>query len=130
MIGAEDLITLRTALLITLSVLLVVVLWRKFRRTVLANDMPAISHVELLALEVAYHPARLHVQLLVPREHTVDMGLLNAGHAPLSSWPAITLKAGEHTLEQRLPELPDGIYFLEVNSRTQRTVRQFRLQRT
>jgi hypothetical protein len=42
--------------------------------------------------------------------------------------PTFHLVAGNHALEQELPELSDGVYYLELTSATQRTVRQFRLQ--
>lgn len=125
---APDLLNLRTALLITLSILLVVVLWRRFRSHVLANDVPAPVHAELVRLEVAYHPSRLHVVLSMPSEQRVTTGLLDQGHQSIHSWNDKRLLPGEHTLELPLPMLVDGAYFLELTTSTQRTVRQFRLQ--
>ena len=125
---ASDLLTLRTALLITLSILLVAVVWRRFKRKVMANDMPAPMHAELLALDVAYHPSRLIVVLQVPSEQAIGTQVLNGTHAPVHAWDHRTFKQGRHVFEQPLPDLVDGAYFLEMSTATQRTVRQFRLQ--
>lgn len=125
---APDLLNLRTALLITLSILLVVVLWRRFRSHVLANDVPALLHAELVRLEVAYHPPRLHVVLNVPNEQSLTTGLLDHEHRPIHAWQSKKLAPGMHTMELALPFLADGAYFLEMTTATQRTVRQFRLQ--
>ena len=43
-----DLDLLRNALLITLSILVLVLLFRRFRQRVLLRDMPAPRHAELL----------------------------------------------------------------------------------
>jgi len=125
---ASDLLTLRTALLITLSILLVALLWRRFKRNVVANDMPAPLHAELLALDVAYHPSRLIVVLQMPSEQTIGTSLLNSQHTLVDSWDERTFKQGRQVFEQPLPDLVDGAYFLELSTATQRTVRQFRLQ--
>ncbi len=125
---SPELLTLRTALLITLSILLVAVLWRRFKRTVMANDMPAPMHVELVRLEVAYHPPRLHVVLSVPSEQHIATGLLDHGHTHIHGWQDKKLAPGVHTLELPLPTIVDGAYFLDLTTATQRTVRQFRLQ--
>ncbi len=124
----KDLLNVRTALLITLSVLVVVILWRRFRQRVLANDMPAPLHAELLGIELAYHPARLHVHLKMPDQQEIRTALLDAEHREMHHWPQEVLKAGEHRTERTLPTLPDGLYHLEMSTATQRTVRQFRLQ--
>lgn len=124
----KDLLNVRTALLITLSVLVVVILWRRFRQRVVANDMPAPLHAELLGIELAYHPARLHVHLKMPSQQEIRTALLDAEHRAMHHWPQETLKAGEHRTERALPTLPDGLYHLEMSTATQRTVRQFRLQ--
>ena len=128
MIGENDLLNIRTALLITLSILLVVILWRRFRQRVLANDMPAPLHAELLGIQLAYHPARLRVDLKVPREQLIQTRLLDQAHAPFHTWNEERVKTGTHTLERDLPSMADGVYFLEMATATQRTVRQFRLQ--
>jgi hypothetical protein len=129
MMDHPDLLNLRTALLITLSILLVAVLWRKFRLRVLANDMPAPLHAELLALELVYHPARLHVVIHVPEPQTIGTAVLDHAHRSLHQWNDLRLVPGEHSMELTLPDLSDGTYFLALTTATQRTERQFRLQR-
>lgn len=123
-----DLNTLRTALLITLSIILVVVLWRRFRQWVRMRDVPALLHAELEGLEVLYHPARLHVQLSVPEKQDFELQVLDRDHAPVHQLERISLGNGRHVLEYALPELADGLFYLEVRTHTQRTERQFRLQ--
>lgn len=123
-----DLHTLRTTLLITLSILLVVVALRRFKRRVLAKDLPVNSHAELLRLEVAYHPARLRVQLRVPLSEIVHTGLLGADDHHAHTWTEEPVEAGTHTIERLLPPLTDGLHHFEMRTTTQRTVREFRLQ--
>lgn len=123
-----DIQNIRTALIVTLSVLLVVVLWRRLKRSVLAKDMPAPLHAELINLQVQYHPARLHVVLKVPSNQIIRTNLLDATHNPLHSWADLNMKPGESTVELALPISADGKYHLEMCTETQRTVRQFRLQ--
>ena len=130
MMSDPDLLNLRTALLITLSILLVALLWRNFRLRVLANDMPATLHAELIALEVMYHPARLHVVIHVPEPQLIGTAALNDTHEPIHQWNDQRLERGDHTMQLVLPELPDGTFFLALTTATQRTERQFRLQRT
>lgn len=124
-----DLENIRTALIITLSILAVVVALRKFKRSVLAKDMPAVLHAELLALELVYHPARIFVEVKVPDTQQIQFNLLDASHTVLHPWNAVNFLSGRHSLELLLPEQADGTYFLEMRTDTQRTMRQFRLQR-
>ncbi|MBK7296097.1 MAG: hypothetical protein IPI91_05270 [Flavobacteriales bacterium] len=121
-----DIQNIRTALIVTLSVLLVVVLWRRFKRGVLAKDMPAPLHAESINLQVQYHPARLHVVVKVPSNQTIRTNLLDGAHNPLHAWADVDMKPGESTIELALPAA-DGQYHLEMCTDTQRTVRQFRL---
>lgn len=123
-----DIQNLRTALIITLSILVVLVAWRRFKRKVVANDMPAPSHAELLALEVEYHPARLRVVLSVPKDETIHTSLLDAHHEPLHTWADMRMERGETAVQLALPVAADGLYHLEMRTATQRTVRQFRLK--
>ncbi len=123
-----DIITLRTALLITLSILLVFILLRNFRRRVMARDLPVNSHAELLDLQVAYHPARLVVLLRIPEDQIVHTGLVDPLDHHVHTWGERPIKAGTHTLEYALPVLTDGAHHFEMRTTTQRTVRQFRLQ--
>ena len=128
MISENDLLHVRTALLITLSILLVAVLWKRLRLHVLHRDMPAPLHAEVLRIELAYHPARLLVRLKIPSDQVVCTRLLDQAHAPLHRWADEKLPTGDHDLLRPLPALTDGVYFLEMATSTQRTVRQFRLQ--
>ena len=123
-----DLITLRTVLLITLSILLVIVLFIRFKRRTMQRDMPAISHAEGLHVEVAYHPVRLRVRLHVPGKQELKTTLLAADHAMLHAWTPEKRGPGTIELERSMPALPDGLYYIELATSTQRTVRQFRLQ--
>jgi len=122
-----DIENIRTALVVTLSILLVAVLWRRFKRGVLARDMPAPLHAELINLQVQYHPARLHVVVKVPSNQTIRTNLLNGSHDLVHSWANLDMKRGESTFELALPMAADGKYHLEMCTDTQRTVRQFRL---
>ncbi len=123
-----DLVTLRTALLITLTILLLVVGFRRFRRSILLKDVPAINHAELLSLDVQYHPSRLRFLIQMPQSELLQMTLLDIGHVPFHTYQDEHLPNGTHELHRELPELSDGFYFFEIRSATQRTVRGFRLQ--
>lgn len=123
-----DLITLRTTLVISLSVLVLLMAWRLFKRRVMARDLPVVSHAELLALEVAYHPARLRVRISMPGKEEIRSALFDAHHLPVRTWPPEERGVGKHVFERDLPDLPDGLYHFELSTATQRTVRQFRLQ--
>ncbi len=123
-----DIITLRTALIITLVLVLIGMIVQRIRRRVYEASIPAISHVELLSLEVVYHPSRLHVVVKVPNGQTIRTSLLDERYQESFSWPERQLDKGIHTLERTLPAVDNGTYYLEVSTATQRTVRQFRLQ--
>jgi hypothetical protein len=123
-----DPVVLRTALIITLSILVLVMLARRMRRKAMEADLPAVQHAELLALEVEYHPTRLHVVVNLPSGQLLRTALLDQAHQVRHTWPEGRLDKGVHAFERTLPPLDDGVYFLEVSTATQRTVRQFRLQ--
>lgn len=123
-----ELENIRTALLVTLSVLLVIVLFQRFRRKVMANDLPAPSHAELLSLQVAYHPPRLLVEVHVPQPQRLATALVHADGLALHPWPDESLLTGTHRLERDLPDLEEGEYHFEMRTATQRTVRRFRHQ--
>jgi hypothetical protein len=123
-----DLLLLRKALLITLSILLVLVLWRRFRRAVMLRELPVAQHAELLSLEVAYHPARLIAQVVLPSAQGLRLRVLDSEHRPLQEWPEQPMAAGKHLLERPLEAIPAGNYHLEVASATQRTLRRFSLK--
>lgn len=123
-----DLIILRNALLITLSITLVLVLYRRFRLAVLARHMPAPMHAELVDLLVEYHPTRLRVTVKVPSQQLLSMCVLDADHRAVHEWVAERQGPGVVELVRDLPVLPDGLYHLELSTATQRTERMFRLQ--
>lgn len=122
-----DIIALRTALIITLSILLVYLLARRLKQRTLRDDLPAIGHAELLSLEVVYHPSRLSLLLELPDGQLIHTTLLDERHQVKFSWPEGRLEKGVHAIERPLPPLANGTYYLEVSTGTQRTVRQFRL---
>jgi hypothetical protein len=123
-----DLIILRNALLITLSITLVLVLYRRFRLAVLARHMPAPMHAELVDLLVEYHPVRLRVTVKVPAQQMLSICVLDADHKAVHAWAAERHGPGVVELVRDLPALPDGLYHLELSTATQRTERMFRLQ--
>jgi hypothetical protein len=119
---------LRLTLLITLLLLLVAVLWRRLKRKVVAQELPAPIHAELLSLQVAYHPARLRVEVSLPSQQDLGSALVTSEHAPLHEWSKMTLAPGMHTFELPLPVLANGSHYFQLSTATQRTVRVFRLQ--
>ena len=123
-----ELLTLRTALLITLSLLLLVVLFQRFRRKVRDEGLPSPLHAELRTLEVAYHPARLLVLVHLPKGQELRTTLTDEHHRSLHTWPEQSAAAGDLHLERALPALKEGVYHFELSTATQRTVRRFRLQ--
>ncbi len=118
----------RLTLLVSLALLVVGLLLRRFKRNVLARDLPAPLHAELIGLQVAYHPARLRVDVLIPLDQELHTHLVDRMHEPLHAWPAKAFAPGEHTFELSLPTLEDGEHFFQLSTSTQRTVRVFRLQ--
>lgn len=116
---------IRTTLIITLSILVVVLAVRRFRQYVKRHHTPVPQQMELLAIEVAYHPMMLRVQVSVPQDEELLLMMLSEVHAPHSSWPSVRLAKGAHVLELPLNEDADGIYFFELASPTQRTERRF-----
>ena len=44
----KDLLNIRTALIISLSAMVLLILWRRLRQYILTKDMPAPLHAELL----------------------------------------------------------------------------------
>lgn len=116
---------IRIILLITLSILLVAVAYRRFRLHVIARHMPVRRHAELTGLLVAYHPTRLRVEVKVPAEQSMLMVVLDAEHREVHAWPVMELAAGGHIVELELPTDRTGPHFIELRTDTQRTVRQF-----
>ncbi|HEX2617032.1 MAG TPA: hypothetical protein VHL57_05775 [Flavobacteriales bacterium] len=119
---------LRYALLISLSILLLVVLYRRFKRYVMMRDLPAPLHAELVRVEVMYHPTRLRVELSVPNDQEVFPAVLTEHHAPLHGWPTQAMLRGQHVLELPFEGRADGVYFFELATFSQRTERRFILR--
>jgi hypothetical protein len=119
----------RLALLITLSILLLAVLYRRFKLNALTKHMPTPQHAELLALSVSYHPTRLRVEIAVPAEQSILPVLLKADHTPLHTWTPILLSTGAHTVELDLAPDWEGEHYFQLGTDTQRTVRKFRIIR-
>ncbi len=125
---------LRSALLISLPILLVAILWKRFKQRTMQRDLPSPSHAELVGLEVAYHPARVRALVKIPASKTggraqdIRTAMLADDHAQVHRWSDERLLEGEHWIERPLENRADGLYFFEMSTATQRTVRQFRLQ--
>lgn len=124
----KDLLNVRTALIVSLAAMVLLILWKRLRQHILLKDTPVPLHAELAGLELVYHPARLRVLLKMPSEQLIQTRILDHQHAPLHTWPEERVAIGEQLLLRELPHLADGAYFLEMSTSTQRTVRQFRLQ--
>lgn len=120
---------LRLTLLISLTLLTVILLWRRFKQRVMATDLPAPSHAEVLSVQVAYHPDRLRVELLLPADQEVRTALLDQAHRTTFTWPARRLVGGTHVVELPLDGRPDGEHLLELATSSQRTIRRFNIRR-
>ena len=119
---------IRHTLLITLGILLVAVLYKRFKRYVMIRDLPAPLHAELVHVEVMYHPTRLRVEMTVPRDEDVTPAVLSEQHEHLHDWPARRVHQGHSVLELPLEGRMDGTYFFELATATQRTERKFTLR--
>ncbi|MFT3885588.1 MAG: hypothetical protein QM724_09200 [Flavobacteriales bacterium] len=119
---------IRIALLISLSILLVAVLYKRFKQYVMVRDLPAPLHAELVRVEVMYHPTRLRVELIAPKDQEVMPAVLSETHAPVHGWPSRLVAQGQQVLELELPGRTDGVYFFELATESQRTERKFILR--
>lgn len=119
---------LRLTLLISLSLLALVLLWRRFRQRVMARDLPAPAHAELISLQVSYHPPRLRAEVMLPGAQEILPAMLDAAHRCTHRWPPQILEGGLRVLELPLDGQPDGEHFFELATHTQRTVRRFILR--
>lgn len=120
---------LRVALLISLSILFVAMVWRRFKRRVMQNERPVALHAELLALQVEYHPERLRAEVLLPAGEELRSAMLDVEHRVMQSWSNGWKEQGTHVLELPIDPAPDGEYYYELATSSQRTVRKFRLKR-
>ena len=114
---------------ISLSLLFVAMVFRRFKRNAMLEERPVASHAELVSLHVEYHPERIRVEVLLPGPEEVRAAMLDLGHQPLHSWPALPKDEGRHVLELPIGPAPDGEYYFELATTSQRTVRKFRLKR-
>lgn len=121
--------SLRTALLITLSILVVVILVRRIKQYMRQHHLPVPQHVKLLEVQVAYHPKRLHLSVKLPAETEVHVAMMSLDHALLKKWPSVQVPQGEQVLELPLDADQEGVFFLEVATDTQRTERRFIVRR-
>ncbi len=119
---------LRTALLISLTLLFAAMVFRRFKRKAMMEERPVASHAELLALHVEYHPVRIRVEVMLPGPEEVRSAMLDIGHQPYKDWPAQSKGEGRHVLELPIGAAPDGEYYFELATTSQRTVRKFRLK--
>ena len=120
---------LRTALLISLSLLFIAMAFRRFKRKAMEAERPVASHAELLALQVEYHPERIRAEVLLPGPEEVRAAMLDMGHQLFQNWPVQSKEGGTHVLELPIGPAPDGEYYFELATSSQRTVRKFRLKR-
>ena len=125
MIAVMDLDALRTVLLITLPILVLAAAYRWFKQYVRLHHTPVPKHVELVAIEVMYHPAKLRVEFSLPGAGEVFPAMLSSRHARLHDWPPMQVAQGDHVLELPLDGELDGHYFFEIATGTQRTERRF-----
>jgi len=121
--------TLRTTLIITLSILVVVILVRRYKRHIHLHHMPVPQQVKLVAVEVMYHPPMLRVQVSMPQPEEVFPAMLSEAHAPLLKWPAVVVEKGVQVLELPLQADAEGCFFFEIATSTQRTERRFMVRR-
>lgn len=119
---------LRSALLISLTLLFVAMVFRRFKRKAMTEERPVPSHAELLALHVEYHPVRIRVEVLLPGPEDVRSAMLDMDHQPYKDWPVQSKGEGRHVLELPIGTAPDGEYYFELATTSQRTVRKFRLK--
>jgi hypothetical protein len=123
-----ELVVLRTVLLISLSITLIYMLYRRFRYNTLQKDVPVVQHAELTGLDVAYHPCRLHLGLRVPRAQELWADLLDDQWQRVHSWPSRVIEAGKQQWELPLDDRDAGTYYLRLWSVGQSTERKFTLR--
>jgi hypothetical protein len=121
---------IRLTLLISLGILFLVLLFRRFKRKTMERDLPAVQHMELLTLEVMYHPTRLRAEVSVPRPQEFEFAMLDLEHAPLFEWPPQRVKEKHAVLELPVEGHADGDYYFQLSTNGQRTIRRFTLRRS
>jgi hypothetical protein len=120
--------SIRIALLLSLSILFVFMLFRLFKNRTMARDLPVRQHAELLGVQVLHHPARLRVEVRMPRFEAVHLSLLSMDDAVLHQWPQQALEKGDHAVELSLIDRPADEYYLLITTDSQTTRRRFQLK--
>lgn len=123
-----DLSTLRWVLLVSLSITLVFVWYRRFRVNTLANEVPVVKHAELTQLDVAYHPERLKLSMTVPRDQEMHAAVLDEGWNEVKRFPARLLERGRPEWVLEVSGLAPGRYYVRLTSSGQSTERMFILR--
>ena len=122
--------TLRITLLLSLSLLFIYMLAKRFKQKVMAKELPIASHAELLSVQVLYHPARLRMEVLLPSSEVLRPSVLDTEHVLVHKWEVTSHGNGKHVLELSLIDVSYGDYFLELATSSQRTVRKFSVKHT
>lgn len=119
---------IRLTLLISLTILVLVLLYKWFKRRVMMHDLPTPVHAELVSVEVMYHPSVLRVEVVMPRKEELFPAMLSSVHAPLRHWDTVVVDQGRHVLELPLDAHGAGTYYFELATTGQRTERRFTLR--
>ena len=125
-----DLGVLRIVLLVSLTGLVLWLLYRRFRYNTLMKHVPVVRHAELTGLQVGYHPNHLSLTVRLPRDQIMDADLLNDRWEPVRTWPGRELQAGSQRWDLPLDGMSDGTYYLRLLSAGQSTERQFIIRST
>lgn len=123
-----ELSTLRWVLLVSLSITLLFVWYRRFRITTLAKEVPVVKHAELTQLDVAYHPERLKLSMTVPRTQEMHAAVLDEGWNEVKRFPAQLLEEGRPEWVLEVSGLAAGRYYIRLTSSGQSTERMFILR--
>lgn len=123
-----DLSTLRWVLLVSLSITLLFVWYRRFRISTLAKEVPVVKHAELTQLDVAYHPERLRLSMTVPRSQEMHAAVLDEGWNEVKRFQACLLEEGRPEWVLEIDDLAPGRYFIRLTSSGQSTERMFILR--
>lgn len=120
-----DLSTLRWVLLVSLSITLLFVWYRRFRVNTLSKEVPVVKHAELTQLDVAYHPERLRLSMTVPRAQEMHAAVLDDGWNEVKRFPARLLEQGRPEWVLEIGGLLPGRYYVRLTSSGQSTERMF-----
>lgn len=123
-----DLSTLRWVLLVSLSITLLFVWYRRFRVNTLSKEVPVVKHAELTRIDVAYHPERLKLSMTVPRTQEMHAAVLDEGWNEVKQFPAHLLEQGRPEWVLEISGLRPGRYYVRLTSSGQSTERMFILR--